>query len=797
MMSKSITPVVSVILLIMLTIVASVGAYFFINSEVTSLESSGAIENSPYTDNSRLNMVSITGSQALVRNDGSSPVTEIVVLINGELLNYTLDTPIQPGEIRAINYTSQPLGEDLVVKVIYNKGRETELSSPASHNVQESGYLSSQYFSQCSANSIIANIDNTQTLTPSSNITCGCGTYGENKLINSDFEDGLNNWTYEEASLIESNGNHYATILGSITQEVNISSSFSLDYLFSPDISNYIFVIGIDLNTSQSDPEIYYVSTDVQEFIDMLCSTDGLMIDTSYFKCFTPELGVWENASFNVKNDYESAFLEDYNFPNATITMAFMDIASGNISVDNIEFIETTQGFTCDSGNDGVLDGVCNGQSCEKLLFNSLSYPSLNFFQDTVFFNMSLNYLNPPNSCAITIEEETYNMEIEDNLAYYSGTFNEGHYSNPITVSCINSETFSYTKNASFDIVRFKPFEEMIGTAPDSRGFSVYSFSDNDSIILMQNSSSIYFSKSQNNNLNYSAPLQVYEKQNIGYNQRYYVKSTEDNLYFIYTNESLNLNYANISFFNYSYSTGESNFKIVSTLTVQTPGVDFVVDENNVHISTSNHDYIYYLNSSNGGVSFSEPMLLYNTHSVYQYNLNIQSSGNEVYIFFYNNTQIYLMNSSNGGADFSAPRLIYSNNSIYNIRKFYLSEYLGIFNIFLLIQTSEDDEYGIVHLNSSTSDLIFNNNFLFSLENYETSFTSDGNNLYLFFNEGLNYDLYLLKSTNNGQSFEDAKLIQNFGDQFYSDFASSAYNDNINILVQPYGGGNIFRTYYR
>ena len=73
---KSITPVVSVILLIMLTIVASVGAYFFINSEVTSLESSGAIENSPYLDNSRLNLVSITGSQALLRNDGSSPVTE-------------------------------------------------------------------------------------------------------------------------------------------------------------------------------------------------------------------------------------------------------------------------------------------------------------------------------------------------------------------------------------------------------------------------------------------------------------------------------------------------------------------------------------------------------------------------------------------------------------------------------------------------------------------------------------------------------------------------------------------------
>jgi flagellin-like protein len=62
---KSITPIVSVILLIMLTIVASIGAYFFITTSVNDLQSSGAIEESPYADNSRLNLVSITGSKRL------------------------------------------------------------------------------------------------------------------------------------------------------------------------------------------------------------------------------------------------------------------------------------------------------------------------------------------------------------------------------------------------------------------------------------------------------------------------------------------------------------------------------------------------------------------------------------------------------------------------------------------------------------------------------------------------------------------------------------------------------------
>jgi flagellin-like protein len=140
---KSITPVVSVILLIMLTIVASAGAYFFITSSVNDLENSGAIEGSPYLDNSRLNLVSITGSQALVRNDGSSPVTEMVVLINGETLNYTLDTPIMPGEIREINYTNQIAGQDLEIKVIYNKGKTEKDKSPAIVNTQSSGFSQS------------------------------------------------------------------------------------------------------------------------------------------------------------------------------------------------------------------------------------------------------------------------------------------------------------------------------------------------------------------------------------------------------------------------------------------------------------------------------------------------------------------------------------------------------------------------------------------------------------------------------------------------------------------------------
>jgi flagellin-like protein len=140
---KSITPVISVILMVLITIVASVSAFFFINSNVSDLQSQGNLDTNPVMDNSRLNLVSITGSKAIVRNDGTSPVTEVVMFVNGELLNYTLDTPILPGQLKEIDYTAQIAGEDLEIKIIYNAGKTTTLVSSANKNIESSGFVES------------------------------------------------------------------------------------------------------------------------------------------------------------------------------------------------------------------------------------------------------------------------------------------------------------------------------------------------------------------------------------------------------------------------------------------------------------------------------------------------------------------------------------------------------------------------------------------------------------------------------------------------------------------------------
>lgn len=137
---KSITPVVSVILLVMLTIAVSAASYFFISSNVNDLQNQGSVETFPGADNSRMNIVSITGSKVIVRNDGTSAVTEFIMFVNGELINYTLDEPIQPGQLRQITFTAQQAGEDLGIKVIYNNGKTIESISPARLNTENSGF---------------------------------------------------------------------------------------------------------------------------------------------------------------------------------------------------------------------------------------------------------------------------------------------------------------------------------------------------------------------------------------------------------------------------------------------------------------------------------------------------------------------------------------------------------------------------------------------------------------------------------------------------------------------------------
>jgi hypothetical protein len=67
-------------------------------------------------------------------------VIDVVIFINGELLNFTLNNPILPGELMEINYNARQAGEDLEIKLIYNYGKTVQAVSPASMNTNSSGF---------------------------------------------------------------------------------------------------------------------------------------------------------------------------------------------------------------------------------------------------------------------------------------------------------------------------------------------------------------------------------------------------------------------------------------------------------------------------------------------------------------------------------------------------------------------------------------------------------------------------------------------------------------------------------
>jgi hypothetical protein len=110
------------------------------NNELINSYLNNIIDNFPGADDSKLVIESAAGNKIVVKNEGSTPVNNIFILINDEWLNYELDEPILPGELHEIHFSARQAGEDLAVMIIYNNGKTLEYVSPASANTIGSGF---------------------------------------------------------------------------------------------------------------------------------------------------------------------------------------------------------------------------------------------------------------------------------------------------------------------------------------------------------------------------------------------------------------------------------------------------------------------------------------------------------------------------------------------------------------------------------------------------------------------------------------------------------------------------------
>ncbi|MFA5333400.1 MAG: FG-GAP-like repeat-containing protein [Candidatus Nanoarchaeia archaeon] len=137
---KAITPIISVVLLILITVFASVSAYFFITSTMNDLEG-GINLNTAFSDNSKLSIISLSGSKAIIKNDGKSSISEVIVFLNGEMFNYTFNPALPGGEAAEMYFSPQLAGEDLELIIFYGIGKTVSYTSPAAANTNDSGFV--------------------------------------------------------------------------------------------------------------------------------------------------------------------------------------------------------------------------------------------------------------------------------------------------------------------------------------------------------------------------------------------------------------------------------------------------------------------------------------------------------------------------------------------------------------------------------------------------------------------------------------------------------------------------------
>jgi hypothetical protein len=476
---KSITPVVSVILMVLITIVASVSAFFFINSNVSDLQSQGNLDTNPAMDNSRLNLVSITGTKAIVRNDGTSPVTEVVMFVNGELLNYTLTTPILPGELREINYTAQAIGEDLEIKLIYNKGKTSQASSPASKNTENSGFDSdlNLFFSSCVQGSEVVNLEDKRTeWLDTDSHTCGCNINRDtNVVINGDFENESNNWT--SINIIEGSGirevydgNYSLEIFADYNIGVNVALVAQTINGFVDSIDSFAYFNSSSNGTGYSGILIYYTNEDFGDadtLIFVLNGTGSLISNCNnktnnfFINCsYNLTADSWQN--FNIKGIFNH-FID--KFPNSNLSEGVTSlyllnqaIAPDSIIISNYDNVVArinNEGKYCENNNyHDYAQGVCYQGNCVSTYING-------FLSNTTFLSnelpeviISIENFNDSANCNLNIDSSNYPMDVTSFIANYSLSFplSKGNYL--ANVTCDNDIFQSLTINLSSDIIK-------------------------------------------------------------------------------------------------------------------------------------------------------------------------------------------------------------------------------------------------------------------------------------------------------------------------------------------------------
>lgn len=143
-MKKAITPVVSIVLLVLMTVGAATLAFFWISNVQGGIQEAAgtSIMQNAGSSCSRFSIISTRGDGITVSNVGCDSVGNISLLIDGELTEYDLDAPLAPGDAVTIPFSNLQEGEDHCVTIALANGETvTECISDCSYEEGCSGYV--------------------------------------------------------------------------------------------------------------------------------------------------------------------------------------------------------------------------------------------------------------------------------------------------------------------------------------------------------------------------------------------------------------------------------------------------------------------------------------------------------------------------------------------------------------------------------------------------------------------------------------------------------------------------------
>ncbi len=143
-MRKAISPIISIILLLVMTISAASIVFIWFNMVQSDVQEStgAAFEDSAISSCSQIQLLGIRGDGLTLQNTGCDTISSVSLLINGVLTDYDLESPLSPGQSVTIQYAARTAGEDLCDEVCLANGQCDSLCTYAFQNTPESGFTS-------------------------------------------------------------------------------------------------------------------------------------------------------------------------------------------------------------------------------------------------------------------------------------------------------------------------------------------------------------------------------------------------------------------------------------------------------------------------------------------------------------------------------------------------------------------------------------------------------------------------------------------------------------------------------